>query len=78
MYQACDEMRWPEDQPYSPAESWRGLLMFIYMTGWRIGQTVALRRENVDLEAGVVLSQVRTTKATGMRSFRFIRSWWTT
>ena len=32
--------------------NWRALLVTAYMTGWRIGSLLALRREDVDLETG--------------------------
>jgi integrase len=58
IYQATEKgTRWPDRQPYSPGEWWRGLLMFIYMTGWRIGQTLAVRRDDVNLETGEILSR---------------------
>src|SRR5262249_52450485 len=53
IYQAA---RWPEDQPYSAADWWRGLLVTAYMTGWRIGALLALKREDVDLDAGTAIS----------------------
>jgi integrase len=63
IYQACETAaRWPEHQPYSPADWWRGLLMTAYMTGWRIGALLALRREDVDLEAGTAFSHAKDNK----------------
>jgi integrase len=63
IYQACEEAaRWPENQPYPAADWWRGLLMTAYMTGWRIGALLALRREDVDLEAGTAFSHAADNK----------------
>jgi integrase len=57
LYQACDSARWPERQPYAPADWWRGLLVMAYMTGWRIGSLLALRWEDVDAKTGTALSR---------------------
>src|SRR5262249_43245381 len=63
IYQACEEAaRWPEDQPYAAGDWWRGLLMTAFLTGWRIGSLLALRRADVDLDAGTALSRARENK----------------
>ena len=50
MYAACDKAEQPRP-PFPASDLVEGLLVFIYMsTGWRIGATLALRREDVDLE----------------------------
>lgn len=58
----CNVARWPEGQSYAPADWWRGLLMFGYMTGWRIGSMLALRWEDVDLDKGQALSKAESNK----------------
>ena len=70
VYQACEKARWPEDEPYPAADWWRGLLMFAYMTGWRISSILALRREDVDLENGTALSRAADNK--GKRDQRIV------
>lgn len=62
LYQHCDGMRWPEDQPFAAGDWWRGLLMTAYMTGWRIGSLMGLRWQDVDLEAGTALSRAADNK----------------
>jgi integrase len=62
LYQAADAMRWPDGFPFTPGDWWRGLLFTAYLTGWRIGQLLALRREHVDLQAGTALSQADDNK----------------
>jgi integrase len=62
LYAACDAMRWPAGYPFAPADWWRCLLMTAYMTGWRIGQILALRRQDVDLDAGRALSRAADNK----------------
>jgi integrase len=56
MYQACDVVTRPTDLPYPVGDWWRGMLIFCYMTGWRIGSVLALRRDDVDLDKGTAVS----------------------
>ena len=62
IYGACEHARLPADQPYLAADWWRGMLMSAYMTGWRIGSLLALRREDVNLETGLAKSRAEDTK----------------
>ncbi len=63
LYQACAEhARWPEDQPYPAADWWQALLITGHMTGWRIGQLLALKRSDVNLDAGTVVTRWETNK----------------
>lgn len=62
LYNAADQMRWPADLPYSAKDWWQGLLVMAYMTGWRIGSLLALRRSDVDLDAGTALSRAEFNK----------------
>ena len=61
LYQAAGAVRRPA-QPFDAADWWRALLVTAYMTGWRIGSLLALRREDVDLEAGWALSRADDNK----------------
>lgn len=63
IYGACDAATFPRDLPYPAAEWWRSLLMFLYMTGWRIGETLALRRCDLDLKAGCATTRHDDNKA---------------
>jgi len=57
IYKACEQARMPADIPnILPVDWWRGLIVFAYMTGWRIGALLALHREDVDLNAGTAIS----------------------
>lgn len=58
-HEACPLAEKPRSrgQNYTPAEWWRALLVFAYMTGWRIGAMLALRWEDVDLERGAAFSR---------------------
>jgi integrase len=55
-------MRWPEGQPSPAADWWRALLVTAAMTGWRIGRLLALRRADVDLEAGYIITRAEHNK----------------
>ena len=46
----------------SPADWWRALLVMGAMTGWRIGQLLELRREDVDLAEGFVITRAAHNK----------------
>lgn len=62
LYGACDSARRPTEGNVTPAVWWRALLITAYMTGWRIGQILALRWEDVDLEKGTALSRAADNK----------------
>ena len=63
MFQACSVATLPSNiANVSPPDWWRGLLVLLYMTGWRIGQTLKLKREDIDLTAGTALSRAVANK----------------
>lgn len=62
LYNACDEMTQPRDGNYTPAEWWRALLTFGYLTGWRISEILAVRRHDVDFQAGTAFIPADQTK----------------
>jgi integrase len=62
IYRACDVAKMPEGLPYPAADWWRALLVMGYMTGWRIGDMLALRRERLDLDAGTAVSLAEDNK----------------
>lgn len=68
LYRACTHAKRPVGQAYPPAEWWRGLLVTIYLTGWRIGAVLKLARADVDLAAGVAF--VRGCDTKGKRDQR--------
>jgi integrase len=57
IYAACERARMPQGLPYPPADWWRALLVMGYMTGWRIGQMLALDRADLDLDAGTAVTR---------------------
>jgi integrase len=63
IYRACDRARMPEDVPnVKPADWWRGFLAMAYLTGWRIGDLLALRRDDLDLDIGFAISRAANNK----------------
>jgi integrase len=52
IYQACDAAALPEGQPYPASDWWRAAVVYLYMTGWRIGELLALPRTDIDLKTG--------------------------
>jgi integrase len=63
IYRACNVATMPENVPnVKPADWWRALLVMGYMTGWRIGDMIALRRDRLDLEAGTAVSLAEDNK----------------
>lgn len=67
IYLACAVATMPEGQPYPAAAWWRALMVFIYMSGWRIGQVLALRREAVNLQGGSVMAFSQAMENKGKR-----------
>ena len=41
IYLACEGAKYPDDQPFSAADWWRGLIAMAYLTGWRISELLA-------------------------------------
>ncbi len=62
IYQACEAATMPEGLPYPAADWWRALIVMGYMTGWRIADMLALRRDRLDLDAGTAISLAMDNK----------------
>jgi integrase len=63
IYQACATARMPAGLANAdPADWWRALVVMGYMTGWRIGDMLALRRDQLDLDAGTAVSLAEDNK----------------
>jgi integrase len=62
VYKACDAARMPEGLPYPPADWWRALLVTGHMTGWRIGDMLGFRRDDLDLAAGTAVTRGKDNK----------------
>jgi hypothetical protein len=57
IYKACDVATMPRRLPYSPDACWRALLTFVYITGWRVSELLAVRRVDVHLEKGIAITR---------------------
>jgi integrase len=63
VYAACGQAKLPRDlQGATAADWWRGVLVTGYMTGWRIGDMLALRRDDLDLDAGTAVTRGEDNK----------------
>lgn len=52
IYNACEVATFPIGQAYPPSDWWRAAVIYLYMTGWRIGELLALPRSDIDLKTG--------------------------
>jgi integrase len=62
LYEACGKAKAPAGLPYPAADWWRGLIVLAYMTGWRISEMLAVRRADVDLDAGTAITRYEDNK----------------
>jgi len=62
LYSACDTMKRPAGKHYDAADWWKAIITFAYLTGWRIGEILAVRREDIDFEAGSAFIPADKTK----------------
>lgn len=68
LYEAAATLKRPKGLGYLPRDWWRALLAFAYLTGWRVGEILDLRREQVDLEARI--AQLKAEQTKGRRAVR--------
>jgi len=64
IYEACDAATSPADLQFTAATWWRGLLTMALMTGWRLGEILALKWNDVDLEAATAVTQHADNKGS--------------
>ncbi|HMF15752.1 MAG TPA: site-specific integrase [Gemmataceae bacterium] len=62
IYGACDQTKLPTGLPFPAGDWWRALLVMGYMTGWRIGDMLGLRRDDLDLDKGEAITRARDNK----------------
>jgi len=68
IFKACSVARFPANLPDITApEWWQALLTLLYLTGWRIGDARAFKREDVDIEKRTALTKAEDNK--GKRDF---------
>lgn len=56
IYAACDSAKLPKSDVYTPADWWRALVVFLYMTGWRVNEPLALRWDDVSLDNATAIT----------------------
>lgn len=57
IYEQCDTATRPEIPNVAPGDWWRALLIFAFMTGWRIKEIRGLRAGDLDLDAGEAITR---------------------
>src|SRR5262249_52769822 len=63
IYAACDRAKLPNDlQGVTAGDWWRALLVMGYMTGWRISELLALRKDDLDLQGGIAITRAEDNK----------------
>lgn len=63
IYLACKKAKFPNDLPNVTAETWwQSLLAVGYMTGWRIGEILAMRKEDFSPDEGTAIMRIEDTK----------------
>lgn len=60
IYQACGAAHLPCPRP---GDWWRAFLGFAYLTGWRLGEILSLRRDDVDFDSGHAITRAESNKA---------------
>ena len=61
---ACDLATMPkfDGRAYTPAQWWKAIVVTAYMTGLRINELLAIRREDIDHERGVLVTRAADNK----------------
>lgn len=62
LYEACDTMKRPNGGACEPDEWWQALLTFAFLTGWRVREILALRREDLDLKDRIAITRAEDNK----------------
>lgn len=62
LYDACDAATRPQLKGVQTADWWRALLVFAYLTGWRISEIRKLLREDLDLKKGYAITRAADNK----------------
>ncbi len=56
IYAACDAAKRPASDVYAAADWWRAFLVYLYMTGWRVNEPLALHWDDVSLDKATAIT----------------------
>lgn len=70
IYRVADHATFPRMQGILPGDWWRAVFVFAFMTGWRIGEILSLRRDDLDMATGEATTRAENNK--GKRDDRII------
>lgn len=62
IYAACEVATRPAGRRYEPAEWWRAYLTFLITTGWRFSEAIGLKRSDIDLSSGRIVTRYGSNK----------------
>jgi integrase len=62
IYSNCNAARLPNEGHITAGDWWQALLIFAQMTGWRIGEILSLKWEDVDLDKAQALTRAADNK----------------
>jgi len=62
IYKACKVATRPKGFHFSPETWWQAFITYQYMTGWRVSEPVALRWDDVSLDAGTAITRHEDNK----------------
>jgi integrase len=57
MLAAAEQMAVPDIPNVTPAEYWRAVISFAFVTGWRINEVLNIRRDDVNFGTGQVIAR---------------------